>query len=448
MDLYTAPIVYSDPKRVAPKVEYPEGGDVALISDIYKLLGNINISAVVMPILGWFMATPFKPILNAARISFPHLALYGTTGAGKTGTLEAVFMPLLGYSSPARSEDCSTTPFVLMSLLASTNAIPVSLAEFRRATLGEISWKALLRTLLLAYDVGHDARGKPAQTTIDYPLHAPIVVSGEDVINDPAVQRRSIIVGMSPQPISPGTSAYEAFTKLTKLPLTQFALPYIRHTLSYDTKQIIAMWNAASKEVAQAAVKPLEERTQRNFATVLFGLRSYEAFMRSYGLEVLTANAATILQPIQEMQSESMDRGYVLLDSFAEDIINAAANANNQFVYMVDKDSGNILWFHLTTALQWWQQDRFRRHEATLDSASMKRQLKELSKNTPGNGHYVVGPKVWCIQGTSRRMYGFDIDTCIALGMDVPSGINILQRTITLHGGATMTPGKLEDSDE
>jgi hypothetical protein len=436
MDIYSAPIVYASPGRIAPRVAYDLGADKALLAHIHSKLLQINEPEVLLPILGWFMATPYKPVLNDARISYPHLALFGTTGAGKTSTLEAIFLPLMGYHRPARSEDCSTTPFVMMSLLASTNAIPVSLAEFRRSTLGETAWRSLLRTLLLAYDVGHDARGKPSQITIDYPLHAPLVISGEDIITDPAVQRRSIIIGMTPQRISQGSDTYNAFMELTELPLPLFATKYIQYTLSFSASEIEAKWEEALLEIQNFADMPMDERTCRNYATVLFGLRSYEEFMMNNDIEVSKTPAVSVLAPLRDVQTGTTSRGYIILDSFAEDVINEAAKGSDKFVYAVDKNERNILWFHLTTAFQWWRQERLRRQESVLDSAAIKRQLREMYTTVEGAGHYVLEPKAWGFQGTTRRMYGFNLDICLETGMDIPEVVNIMQKTITFQGSS------------
>ena len=445
LDIYSAPIVYTPTHRTTPSVEYVDGCTQALLEAIYEKLPLINTPEVIWPLIGWFMATPYKPLLNAERVSFPHLILYGTTGAGKTATLEAIMMPLIGYKEPAHSEDCSTTPFVMMSLLASTNAIPVSLAEFRRTTLGENSWRALLRSLLLAYDGGHDSRGRPTQTTTDYALQAPLVLSGEDVITDSAVQRRSLVIGLTPQDIKAGTEAYQAFMDLTALSLGQFAAQYIRYTLKHNQAEVICQWRSALQEINTLVDFPLEERLRRNVATALFGVRAYEAFMLSQGVSTEPLDPKYIISSLQEVQDVEMKRGYVLLDQLIIDIINEAQRASSQFAYTLD-DVG-VLWFHLTTALKWWRRDRLARKEPVLDSAAFKRQLRELSRDIPGEGHYIWGPKQKAIRGGggSHRMYGVRVLECFELGMDVPDSLDLFQQTITFQGKPTKFP---EDTKE
>lgn len=437
MDMHSAPVVYVDPKRTSPRVSYPLGCTKELLQQIHDELPRINEPEVIWPILGWFMATPYKPLLNAERISFPHLSLYGTTGAGKTGTLEGMLMPLMGYTTPARSEDCSTTPFVMLSLLASTNAIPISLAEFRRSTLKESEWRSLLRTLLLAYDVGRDSRGRPSQTTVEYLLHAPLVLSGEDVITDPAVQRRSIVIGMTPKTIETGSSSYKAFMSLLSLALPQFAAPYIQYTLTVDQTTVVNLWQEALQELTQVLPDAVEERVQRNFATVLFGVRAYEAFMQHNNIEVRPIPADLILEPIREIHGAAMGRGYIFVDGFVTDLINEAARASAQFVYNMDDKTG-VLWFHLTTALKWWRRDRLSRREPVLDSAAIKRQLRELSHEISGEGQYVWGPKTRAVRGeVAHRMYGIHIDTCFKAGLDIPTTLDLFQQIITFRRSST-----------
>ena len=127
-------------------------------------------------------------------------------------------------------------------------------------------------------------------------------------------------------------------------------------------------------------------------------------------------------------------RGYVLLDTFVVDVINEAASASSQFVYSLDQEE-NVLWIHLTTALRWWRKDRLSRREPILDSPAVKRQLRELSQEVPGEGHYTRGPLNRNHKGTTYRMYGFDLQMCFELGFDIPQKLNIFQRTITFQGG-------------
>ena len=155
----------------------------------------------------------------------------------------------------------------------------------------------------------------------------------------------------------------------------------------------------------------------------------------SNDITVEPTQAVDVLAPLHDdIRTGTSSRGYIILDSFAEDIINEAARGSDRFVYAVDQNERNILWFHLTTAFQWWRQDRLHRQEPVLDSASVKRQLREMYTTVDGPGHYVLEPKVWGLNGSSRRMYGFNLDLCLQAGMDIPEVMNIMQKTITFQG--------------
>jgi len=245
--------------------------------------------------------------------------------------------------------------------------------------------------------------------------------------------------------IQAGTGAYQAFMDLTALPLGQFATPYIRHTLKSNQVETILKWRSSLQEINTLVDFPLEERMRRNLATVLFGVRAYEAFMVSQGISVGPLDPKYITASLQEVQDVDMKRGYILLDQFITDVINEAQRASSQFAYTLD-DVG-VLWFHLTTALKWWRRDRLARKEPVLDSAAFKRQLRELSRDIPGEGHYIWGPKQKAIRGEggSHRMYGVRVLECFELGMDVPDSLDIFQQTIIFQGKPIQP---LEDTKE
>ncbi|MBU8901087.1 hypothetical protein KRR26_36475, partial [Corallococcus sp. M34] len=68
--------------------------DVA--STVFECLLKINTPQVVLPMLGWFFATPMKPRLMEKVGSFPLLFIHGTQGSGKSSMCTEVFWPLFG----------------------------------------------------------------------------------------------------------------------------------------------------------------------------------------------------------------------------------------------------------------------------------------------------------------------------------------------------------------
>jgi len=334
LNMYNTSVLYVDSGRTRPNVTFayiPSDNElVGLLRPLAANLPNLNVPFVLWPMLGWFMATPFKTLLKTMRIPFPHLAVYGSTGAGKTSTIESILMPLIGYEEPAHSHDCDTTPYALMALMSSTNSVPISLAEFRQSLLGIAAFKALRRMLLLAYDSAEDTRGTRDQRTIEYNYMAPIVLSGEDVVADMAIRRRTIIVSMNPLSVKEA-GHQRAFADIVKLPLNLFAPRYIQYTLEQQLADTEMLFNTCYNEVGEALPNIADDRVRRNCAVTLMGAKFLQRFLGRYGVEVVMPGADFLDPAFSEVQNVALQRGYLLIDEFIVDIINEVATAQTSF---------------------------------------------------------------------------------------------------------------------
>jgi hypothetical protein len=88
---------------------------------VYQNLPRVNELSVTLPLIGWFFATPTKPLLRQAKLSsrFPLLFVWGTQGSGKTGVLAEVFWPLFGIAG-SEPFSATQTDFALLRLLSAT----------------------------------------------------------------------------------------------------------------------------------------------------------------------------------------------------------------------------------------------------------------------------------------------------------------------------------------
>lgn len=434
----TSPVVYISSGRVSPPVNYSARVDEQALRDlvqhIAKYLHLINQPQCIWPIIGWFFAAPFKPVLNEARIRFPLLNLYGSKGSGKTSTLLKVMLPIAGYIKPY-SQDCSTTHFVLMSYMSSTNAVPIYLTEFRRATLSEREYSSLKRILLQMYDVGHDARGRQNQTTQSYELSAPVILDGEDAIQDAAVMERSVIVTMDPIAIVDSSPAFRHFAKLTeRQDLHLIAGKYVQTTLKWSAEQVEAEWQECFDELGKVFPPGVPDRIKRNLATVRFGQLRYVEFMNSYGAQVELPPPDLLCQPLENVVNVKMGRTEMAVDEFVTDIICEVAmdHAVRPFMFRYFSQ-GNELWFHLTTAYAWWARKRRSEGQQAMTSPAIKSQLKERSEEVDhGPGQYVLGPKAVNHEGKTVWMYGLSLDKCLSCGLDIPSDIAVQYVTLRL----------------
>jgi hypothetical protein len=424
-NLIESPVVYISAGREAPQVSYEflehaEYGKLA--QRIFELLPRTNHPSSIWPILGWYAASPIKTLLQDEGIQFPILGLYGSRGGGKTSTLTKLMQPMFGYVEP-RSYNCTTTQFVLLSLLSSTNGVPVSLSEFRRSSMSTYDYARLTRFLLLSYDVGHDTRGRADQTTQDYPLIAPITIDGEDAFSDPATKERSIMVNLAPGQVMVGSDSWKAFNEVVELPLHGFAGNYIRFTL-WDKFDLGDMFDSALETVDASLHRILPDRVRRNFALCILGLDMMAQHLEDYDVKLPDRNedfVNDILGPVADATIMSnTGRTSNMADDFVEDLINDIALANGpHFGYRYYPEE-NVLWFQLSTSLGWWYSKRRREGRDSLDEPAMKLQLEERDMNIrQGEGQYIVGSTTIRIEGTGRWCYGVDIAAAHEV-LDVP----------------------------
>ena len=160
------------------------------LSAVLKNLMEYNEPAKTIPILGWCAGAFLKTRLTKLGIKFPHLALIGEAGSGKSSTLERVIMPVFGCDKATAASQ--VTPFTLMRESASSNLMPQFIDEFKPSKLSEAKVSALYNHFRDVYD-GHDGqRGRADQSIAVYELTAPIVFAGEESPQEAAIRERTI----------------------------------------------------------------------------------------------------------------------------------------------------------------------------------------------------------------------------------------------------------------
>lgn len=445
-----APVVYLKTGREIPRVAYavvtPEEYK-DLLTTMCDLLPKVNLPKVIWPIIGWFMATPLKPVLAGIGVRFPVLNLYGTRGAGKTSVILRVMQPLIGHIEP-RSYDCNTTQFVLLALLASTNAVPIAFSEFRRTALAEREYAKLRKYVLLAYDVGHDPRGRADQTTVDYPLSAPFTLDGEDAFSDPAALERTIVVNMRPESIHEGSEAWEAYMKLVEKPLHQFAGRYVRSTLQYGETELTQMWKVARQDIVKAFPSELPDRVRRNITVCWMGIKLLNKHVVAHGFPAFDVVPEVLQGVVSEVVHPITGRTYTFADEFVEDVINAIALLDRAPFFFRYEEPPNVLWFHLSTALAWWHAKRRREGRTLLDQAAIKAQLRERGLDLSiAEGQYIVGRKSLVVGDAGAKwMYGVSIGMAVRSGLDIPSKLT-RQQVIISYDTTTVEEAKKDVQD-
>ena len=157
---------------------------------IIHAMRAMNDHSITDPILAWAAAAPFRSMLDV----FPVLNVAGTSGSGKTTTVQAI-VPVLTGSHIFKTLS-SSTPWAVEAYIGSTNAFPVVFDEYRPGARSE----AMVRLEQLARDAYNGLRsskssgGNSWNIAQDIRTDAPIVIAGEQSITETSHAERMVLV--------------------------------------------------------------------------------------------------------------------------------------------------------------------------------------------------------------------------------------------------------------
>lgn len=258
---------------------YVEDTD-SFLGDLLPPLYALHDRLPLLCTLGWFCATPFKQPIMDLQGHFPSLNVFGTKGSGKT-TYLSHFLQLFGFEGKMYS--CSLTEFRWIRILSSTNCFPVCFDEFKTADLHPAHVDMIKQIVRKAYNQTLEPRGRPDQSIVEYPLHAPIIISGESIFQDSAIMERIVPVHLSFQALTEDHK--NAHRQLNKLPLPAFLPIYLQWCLKQNAN---AFWESA--EVTYNRIENLQDvpdRIKDNIITVIFGLQALTKFTTGHNLDSL-----------------------------------------------------------------------------------------------------------------------------------------------------------------
>jgi hypothetical protein len=408
---YEGPLAWLPSHKEHPKLDLVPECTADELDQLSRYIPELNDPGVVWPMLGWYAASPFKTWFEANNYRFPILNVVGTKGSGKTTLIQRVFMPLFGQTDP-KSYDAGTTRFVTLALLGSSNGVPIAFSEFRFDAV-----EKFIRFILLAYDTGHDPRGKGDQTTVDYPLSAPFSVDGEDLVDDPAARERIVVAFLRPQTVAEESPAYMAFNAFRAHIPPHFGGYYIQKVLEMiKSGAALRMLKEAREAMFDAFPGKLPDRVRNNHIVAYTGLAFWSSVIRAN-----IPPASVMGQSIGSVFDTKTGRARTMADSLVEDVVNAAAQGTSAYRWSSNPEGG-VLWFQLSSAHTWWLAARRRQGRAALERDAIKAQLLEAS--------YIKQPQVM----RDTWMYGIDLQLAQDAGLDVPGSIKSTDITFKIGG--------------
>jgi len=263
------------------------------VAEILELVPQSRFSERFLPAVGWLYTAPLRPYVQDWEGQFNTLHVTGETGAGKSSSL-SVLWQLLGMDGEPMA--CDDTKFALLTSMASTNSIPMWFDEYKPGDMKDWEVDRFQNLMRSTTRGGVATRGNADKSTEEYELKAPLMISGEQSIQGPAEERRSIQTRFRGGVKEPGSSTKEAFAHLTGMAydaggetrepdgydLEQHALAYYQFVLRQDEETLKALWLESREHVRELLtandVTGVDDLPRQGIQTVHFGMTLYRRF--------------------------------------------------------------------------------------------------------------------------------------------------------------------------
>ncbi len=372
-------------KRVRALAPVDRAREAEIAATVLPKLLELNTPEVVLPIIGWFFATPLKPRIHKALGHFPILCVWGTQGSGKSSIIMEVFWPLFGIAS-SEPFSATETEFALLKLLSSTNSVPVFIDEYKPYDMPKPRRHTLHRYMRRLFTGEVESRGRADQTVATYRLQAPLCLAGETRPIEPAVVERIITANPSKDTL-PGTPQFvRAFQKLKTVDLGLLTHGIVQHLLGRDTAADLAL----AKRIVERFVggREIPIRLHDNLVAVVCGLLHFEAYAASHGIALpdldverfVNAQCTDLLEGGGHKVKSGLDYFVEILSSLA---VSGAIQYERQYTY-----TGGQLALHLGSCHAAYAEhcSRIGYEGEVLDKKALVRQLQEAQRR----GGYVV----------------------------------------------------------
>lgn len=264
-----------------------------------ELIPDIRDSERQFPVLGWSYAAPLKPFFLDWIGEFPLLSITGDTGSGKTSTMQLLWGAFGMDSDPFSAGE---TPHAQLMQFSASDGVPVWSDEYRPTDMKKSrvdNFRDLARKCTRG---ASKSKGKQDQSTVTYRITSPIVVTGEQRFSDPSLLRRSITVKFTDS-ATKEPETRRAYSKLAgesyegadgefhhpdPVDLGAHAFEYYRCLTRKDREELKRTWHDCQADVQQIlseeGITNLHNSERKAITTVLFGLRMYQDFAESFGV--------------------------------------------------------------------------------------------------------------------------------------------------------------------
>jgi hypothetical protein len=409
---------------LAGRLRYDAVGDEvfrALAFKVFELLPQVNTPQAVLPILGWFFATPFKPEVIAREGAFPLLFVWGSQGSGKSSLLTDVFWPLFGFAE-TKPYSATETEFALLKTLTATTSIPVFIDEYKPFDMPRHRLNSLHRYLRRVYRGETEERGRPDQTVSSYHLTAPVCVAGEARPMEAAILERILSTSLDKVTLAGNATCRAAYRDLKTLDLVVFAPRFIQFCLARDVATDLAL--AKDVRARLLAGREIPVRVAANITVMLLGIHLFEEFAQACGFADLPADLGAA-QAVEAVLADVLEMEHGVknpLDHFLEmlGVMATQGEIKHQTHYVFREGT---LFIHLETAY-----DSFRAHCRRIgyegEIVDLKALRRLVQENQRQDGYVIAdGERVYFkTGGDRRRAIGIALDkTALVAAEDFPA---------------------------
>ncbi len=245
----------------------------ASVEDLKKLsalIFSFNDPGVTSLFIGYICALFLKERLwKELGCKFPHMALIGASGSGKSQTMESIGIPILNMTLDQQLAAKQATPFTTLKLASSSNTVPFIINEYKQHKLPQYRIDEIDNLLNNCYDRYRGDRGQANQTIRTYQYSSPVILIGEAFNADTSAVERIIRIYLNRDESMKYT---ESFLKLKGLTfgLRRLGKRLLIESMGLNT-QIIQQWHdSGMKLLEKTSIKT--SRGTENIVKILCGL--------------------------------------------------------------------------------------------------------------------------------------------------------------------------------
>ncbi|WP_068615378.1 hypothetical protein [Paenibacillus tuaregi] len=285
---------------------------------------SLHKRSTMITILGWLMSLPFETIIRTDGNlgGFPHLAVSGVNGGGKTGLISTL-MSFMGYGASSEIANFGTQ-FANSQAIGTSYHIPVPFDEFRPHEWVQTQRNSVERLLRESYNRGYSSKGQKDLSTRRFDYRNAIIFIGQMGTSDQAIAERVVPVNVDVNFLkSKGSKvAKETYHLLNNIEDKRFWTGYLLWCARQDTVDVLAVYEK-SKQMIAAKYPQLKEREIGNYAVVSLGLYYFKKLADEHGLnchyfeEEIHDVVDTIVEHAEATLGNKVDELWQFLNDFA-----------------------------------------------------------------------------------------------------------------------------------